>query len=481
MKRIIGSLFVCLSLVVAAQEASAALKIRIEGPVTTITVQDQSAQDDNLTVGSVTFSGAVDNIPVVVATGVSKPAVGGPNLAQLDLNAVTTAGATAASLKISVTDTDYLNGATGNTLMKVLIGGTTFGTTTVQGHLDRNNAEFGIAGASVCTGGAQGPFTGAFNNELNVGCTLTGGPFSMTYVATLTSPAGTVQSFGGSIQVTRPSTEQPIGCRFTGGGVDTDFNWDHTLESGQMIRNGAGQLPDQIDRYQFGGQVGARTAQQPLPSGEWEHHQQTGPTGDFSFHGGSNSADKGTWIIDVRCSDAGFCNPARHAPCKQLDFDGVGTFSNVGKGAKAPVFQIANPNVIPEPQGKKDEPLTYHFFQVNIDDLGEPGSFNQGAPNPAICPGRGFGEKSAGIFFPNPVTNPGQSVILPATPLANCDCPDFYRITIYKGVLSTNVTFLANGKVNPASLNKVDVIYEVYGYTDGGNLQIHPPTGFDLK
>ena len=34
--------------------------------------------------------------------------------------------------------------------------------------------------------------------------------------------------------------EQPGGCRFTGGGVDTDGNWDHKLEDGEMIRNGAG-------------------------------------------------------------------------------------------------------------------------------------------------------------------------------------------------------------------------------------------------
>lgn len=45
------------------------------------------------------------------------------------------------------------------------------------------------------------------------------------------------------------------GCRFTGGGVDTDENWDHTLEDGQMIRNGAGSVPEGIDRAQFGGQA----------------------------------------------------------------------------------------------------------------------------------------------------------------------------------------------------------------------------------
>lgn len=56
--------------------------------------------------------------------------------------------------------------------------------------------------------------------------------------------------------------------------------------------------------------------------------------------------------------------------------------------------------------------------------------------------------------------------------LADCDCPDFYRITIYDGVDAA--TLASSGP------NKTDVIYEVYGYVDGGNLQIHPLTGYDL-
>jgi hypothetical protein len=479
LKRISLSLL-CASflLLVVAQKANAALKLKIQGPVTTLIVLDNSPQDSTPTVGAISFSGTIDNVPLVVATGISKPHVGDASLAELDFNAVSQSSAVGGTLTMSVTDTDYPAGA-GPTTVTTQVGGTTHGSTSLQGFLDTANAEFGIAGSSVCTSGPMGPYTGAFTGEVTVPCVLTGAPASMTFVAVATLGPGQLQSFGGKILVPVPAL--PIGCRFTGGGVDTNYNWDHTLESGRTIRNGAGNLPDPIDRYQFGGQVGARTAQQPLPSGEWEHHQQTGPAGSFSFHGGSHSADKGTWIADVRCSDAGYCRQARPAPCKQLDFDGVGTFSNVGKGANAPTFLIPNPNVITEPNGNSGKTFTYHWFEVNIDDLGEPGNFNSGAPNSTICPGRGFGEKSAGLFFPDPVGNPGAAVLLPAAPLGNCDCPDFYRITVYKGVLSTEVTFLPNGKVDPASLNKVDVIYEVYGYGDGGNLQIHPPTGFDSK
>ena len=245
---------------------------------------------------------------------------------------------------------------------------------------------------------------------------------------------------------------EPLACRFTGGGVDTDLNWDHTLEDGKMIRNGAGNLPEGIDRYQFGGQAGASTVLPPDPSGEWTHSQQRGPSGRFTFHGGTSSAPEGTRIVDVRCSDPNNCNPARKAPAKQLDFDGIGTFKSIGKGSNSPTWEIGNANVTSEGHGNQTFDGTYHWFEVNVDDLGERGSFNTGAPNAAECPSSGFGEKGAKV-------------------LANCDCPDYYRITIYDGV--DGATLKASGP------NKTNIIYEVFGYIDGGNLQIHPPTGHD--
>jgi hypothetical protein len=264
--------------------------------------------------------------------------------------------------------------------------------------------------------------------------------------------------------------EEPAGCRFTGGGVDTDGNWDHSLEDGEMVRNGAGNLPEGIDRAQFGGQAGANTGQPPQPKGEWTHHQQTGPSGRFTFHGGTASAPEGTEIVEIRCSDPGGCKPSGDppSPAKQLDFDGVGTFKSIGKGSKAPTFEIDNPNVTAEGRGNKEFNGTFHWFEVNIDDLGEPGGLNRGAPDSEDCPGTGFGEKGT-------------------EPLANCDCPDFYRVTIYDGVNAADVVWLPDGSIDPASLliDEVtnlpkEVIYEFYGYIDGGNLQIHRPTGFDL-
>jgi hypothetical protein len=255
-----------------------------------------------------------------------------------------------------------------------------------------------------------------------------------------------------------------IFCRFTGGGVDTDMNWNHELEDGEMVRNGAGNLPEGIDRAQFGGQAGAKTAQQPQPSGEWTHNQQKGPSGKFTFHGGTSSAPAGSEIDDIRCSDSLGCKPGDPpSPAKQLDFDGIGTFKNISKGKNAPTWELGSPNVTAEGKGNKAFNGTFHWFEVNIDDLGEPGGFNKGAPDSETCPSIGFGEKGD-------------------RPLADCECPDFYRITIYDGVDSDDVVW-ENGSIDPTSLlrDPEDVLYEFYGYIDGGNLQIHRLTGFDNK
>jgi hypothetical protein len=280
-----------------------------------------------------------------------------------------------------------------------------------------------------------------------------------------------------------PVPVEELGCRFTGGGVDTDGNWDHMLESGEMIRNGTGHLPDNIDRYQFGGQAGANTGQPPQPKGEWQHHQQKGPSGAFLFHGGTASAADGTEIVEIRCSDPGFCFPARPAPAKQLDFDGIGTFSHLPGNVKWFGLDQTGRAEVPFAVNARKESnrnvFTFHWFEVNIDDAGEPGRDNSGASDPDICPGRGFGEKSAGVFVPDPVTDPDATVLLPATELADCRCPDFYRITIYNGVDNDQVTYLPDGSIDPASLDRTNVIYEVFGFVDGGNLQIHPPTGYD--
>ena len=254
-----------------------------------------------------------------------------------------------------------------------------------------------------------------------------------------------------------PEDIEFLGCRVTAGGVNAEFT------------NGDGE----VNRYQFGGQAGAHTGKQPQPSGEWTHHQQNGPAGDFTFHGGTASAPEGSEIDVIRCSDPGGCGPSGNppSPLKQIDFDGIGTFKNLGKATgkktdKIPDFVTADATATAEGHGNTDFAGTFHWFEVNIDDLGEVGNTNKkknpAQDDPEVCPLDGFGEKGSQA-------------------LADCDCPDFYRITIYDGVYAADITKNADGSIPKIQMNTTDVIYEVWGYIDGGNLQIHSPTGFDTK
>ncbi len=215
-----------------------------------------------------------------------------------------------------------------------------------------------------------------------------------------------------------PPPPPPAECRVTGGGVDSFGNWDGTWAYGESKKQNGG-----VDRYTFGGQAGAPTASQPQPYGEWTHHQQGGPSGSFIFHAGTASAPPGTEIDWVACSDPGGCTPSGDppSPCKQIDFAGWGTFKNIKNApADTPLASVVVGNL--------------YWFRVHIEDLGEPGRSGKQEPPSGDCP---------------PTSSMGLA--------ANCDCPDFYGIAIFSDQTETNL------------------IYMVYGYIKGGNLQIHYP------
>ena len=191
-------------------------------------------------------------------------------------------------------------------------------------------------------------------------------------------------------------------CRMTGGA---------TILFGEGVSHGSGQ-------------AGAPTAQQPQPWGEWTHHQLTGPDGDFVFHAGTASAPDETEIDYITCSDPGWCDPARPAPAKQINFQGVGAFKNLRNASQ----NFADHVIVGS---------SLHWFTVHIEDLGEPGSSNNLPGNTGPCPEGG---------------NEGQ--------IADCDCPDFYRIAIHE-------------TSDPNS----PVMYHVYNYIRSGNYQIHPEVG----
>jgi len=253
----------------------------------------------------------------------------------------------------------------------------------------------GDPGVQFCAqpSGGQEPYSFLWNTGATTQCITT--DVAGSYSVTVTDANGCDGSCDTQLTV------NPCGvleCRVTGGGNDSY----------------------QGNKYTRGGQAGASDSDH----GEWTHHQKSGPDHRFVFHAGTSSAPDETEIHIVTCSDPDNCNPARPAPAKQIDFEGTGQFKNI-HGYNAPV-------------GEAVAGETFHWFEVHIEDLGEPGSNN---PEPdADCPDEG---------------SQGE--------LADCGCPDFYTITIYRSY-------------DPAteSPNMTDVIYHVHGYMNGGNHQIHP-------
>lgn len=299
--------------------------------------------------------------------------------------------------------------------------------------------DFTVFGATYLAAGASATFSGSYLPATS--------PSTNTVTATGHYLASGIVTATASATCSQP--EESAGCRVTGGGNDTaglgiDGLWDGTFAS-DKLRMGAGEY----NRYTFGGQAGANTALQPQPKGEWTHHQQDGYDGDFVFHAGTASAPPGTEIATIVCSDEnGPCSPAGLSPFKQIDFEGVGSFKNI----KNPSPKLAG--VVP---GE-----TYHQFYVHIEDLGEPGTQGNKKNSGAICPQGGSGTDAFASLFA----------------VADCRCADFYRIRILGGVAP--VFDPTTGELtNLAEIKSQQLIYEVSGYLDGGNLQIHPLTGFD--
>jgi PEP-CTERM motif len=78
-------------------------------------ITDNGVGDINPALGVITFSGAIPGgFAVNVTTGLSKPMIGGTtSIAELDLNSVNVQTAGAGALRITLEDTDFINGANG--------------------------------------------------------------------------------------------------------------------------------------------------------------------------------------------------------------------------------------------------------------------------------------------------------------------------------------------------------------------------------
>jgi len=340
--------------------------------------------------------------------------------------------------------------------------------------------------------------------------------FDGTSTGTTSSDVGNINGINGPDfleQVDPNNSFTPLqpgeACRVTGGGNDTSgitydasgaqlAGWDGSSGSGafvytetvvKKVKGKYQTLEETLENdYTFGGQAGANTARQPQPKGELEHVQHSGPAGEWAFHMGTASAPPGTEVDIIQCSDPGWCRQARPAPDKQIDFAGIGSFRNIidegnlnDSGTCATVTDThGNPH---------DRTLgTYNWAEVHIEDRGEPGREGQHTTaDPANCPAEGTGTDAfsayngVGSRVDAVASGTYNSFVCKTDNDPSTGCPDFYRIRIYCGV---EPTFDTDGNLSNfdeiAAQKANGPIYEVYGYIDGGNWQIHPLTGFDL-
>jgi hypothetical protein len=239
-----------------------------------------------------------------------------------------------------------------------------------------------------------------------------------------------------SIEICRPEVPD-VNCRVTAGG-NKDGVYCPTLPNGNPDPDFCVEDPESDEiTHTWGGQAGAP----PRVDGNWSHHymdKDASPHNKFNFH--SNE------VVWIQCSDPGeFCQPARPAPARQIDFSGLGRFTGGGG-----IF--------------KDVPDGDVCYMVHLEDIGEPGQGGQ-VPDPT-----------------GPCTHcPGTEIVDP-----DCtDCKDYYEIEIYSNASYDPDTGHCLGQLiwrnGDPSVNcdgsspfvAPNAPYEGY-FTRAGNVQIHP-------
>jgi len=166
--------------------------------------------------GFVVINSALGGWVVNVTTGLSKPILGGPFEAELDLNSVDVSSANAGTLTIMLTDTFYYtpNGPAGDSYATSLIGGTTNGSVTATSYLNNNNEAYGTQ-----TELAQfGAFSSSAFSDGVTELVTTSEPFSLTWIAKIVhTSGGQVTSFDANVSII--PTPEPASMMLFGTGL----------------------------------------------------------------------------------------------------------------------------------------------------------------------------------------------------------------------------------------------------------------------
>ncbi len=189
---------------VQAQALPGPFKLELDDTAgNTVSILDNGVGDGNGIVGVVSWSGSLGVWNVNVITGLSKPILGGPSFAKMDLSSVNVSTA-AGTLIISLSDFGFAalpgQDLTGLTLTNA-IGGTFQGTATGVGSLieadtpatwNVANAVIGPGAASDTATSVTGAFAGAFDIKEVVTLVHTGAgisSFDKEFTAAVPEPA----------------------------------------------------------------------------------------------------------------------------------------------------------------------------------------------------------------------------------------------------------------------------------------------------
>jgi hypothetical protein len=175
-------------------------------------VHDNGAGDSNPLTGAITFSGSIGNFVVNVTTGTSKPLIGGPNNAQMDLNSINVTSTSGGTMTIVLADTSFTS-PSGPATLTSSVGGTLStgaNSMTFQSWMNNSNLSplpnttFVLPPGSISPG-QLGPFSPvAFSGSSSTSVT-TSGNFSIFSEAVLTMAASSNTSFDGEASVVSPA------------------------------------------------------------------------------------------------------------------------------------------------------------------------------------------------------------------------------------------------------------------------------------
>lgn len=179
-----GALFLAIC-IWTIRSADAAFVLELDDGSGPVFVTDGGVGDTSGTTGIITFNGTVGSFNISVTTGVSKPEIGTPNQAKLDLNSLQISGGGPGTLSIRLTDTDFTQ--TGVDVATSLAAGVTGGSVAVSTYIDRSNAEFGT-GEVLTDFGVFGPGSFSAGDTVSLAPPVNpsgAAPFSMTLAVTV--------------------------------------------------------------------------------------------------------------------------------------------------------------------------------------------------------------------------------------------------------------------------------------------------------